>query len=228
MLFDVWGRSTPKERAQDLIDVFSNGADDLREHAAYALTWNPEPDAEQVYIEFLSRGRDESHVRHAIKALGDIRSRKAVPSLTRIRDNPTGWHSHYVALVALRKINAQELPTETQGALDFLRRAKYSGDIDMQRLTASANIIRENLRTVLPDVFDLFLWVTKGNETTVTPNAKTILRDAGPLAFPTVRIGLKDPDENVNQRTRKLVEECGWEKQMKAELGSLAVEKIKQ
>ncbi len=203
------GQINTQSARSALISAFSHGANDVREHAAYALTWNPARDAEEIYIEFL-RGHDEWHVRHAIQALGQIRSSKAVPHLARIRDNPPCWHTYYTTIVALRKIESREFSPEIQTALDFLRQAKFSRDIDVQRLNDSAVIIGRNLQATVVDVFNLFLWVTKGNESPATPNAKTILHQAGPLAFPVIRIGLKDPDQNVSRKTQQLVEEFGW------------------
>lgn len=200
-----------------LIDAFSNGVDDVREHAAYALTWHPGQDAEQVYIDSLS-GRDKWHVRHAIQALGEIRSKKAVPRLIAIRDNPPGWDSYYVALVALRKIESKELSPEVQASLDFLRKAKYSQSVDVKKLLVSAETIKANLQTVLPDVFDIFLWVTKGNESKGEPNAKTILSGAGRLTHAYVAIGLRDEDENVSCKAKELVEELGWQAEYEKDL----------
>ncbi len=208
------GQINSKAARAALIDAFANGPEDVREHAAYALTWIPDRDAEQVYIAFLS-GRDEWHVRHAIKALGDIRSEMALPHLSQLRDNPKGWYSYYAAFVAIRKIEAKEPSPEIQAALDFLRHAKYSPTVYMLRLASSADIIGRNLPSIAPDVFDIFLWVTKGNESQATPNAATIIRDAGPLAYPVVRIGLSDPDENVSRKTKQLVEQLGWKENLK-------------
>jgi hypothetical protein len=200
------GQINTKTARSALIDAFFNGKDDVREQAAYALTWKPARDAEQVYIAVLG-GHNEWRVRSAIKALGEIRSAKAAPYLTRIRDNPPGWHSYYAVVVALRKIESREFSSDIQGALDFLRKAKYSRRVNGQRLSDSASIIKQNIRETVPDVFDIFLWVTKGSESPATPNAKTILHEAGPLAYPVVRIGLNDPDLNVSRDTKALVEE---------------------
>ncbi len=212
------GQINTKTARSALIDAFSSGMDDVRDHAAYALTWTPEQDAEPVYIAFLD-SHDEWHVRNAIKALGEIRSEAAVPHLAQIRDKPKGWYSYYAAFVALRKIDRHEPSPQIRGALDFLRQAKYSRQPDAQRLASSANTIRENVQSLLPDVFDIFLWATKGNESDATPNATTILHDAGHLAFPVIKIGLNDPDENVSRKTKKLVEQFGWNEEMKRNFG---------
>lgn len=211
------GQINTKAARSALIDAYSNGVSDIRKHSAYALMWNPERDAEEIYLGGLME-HDQWHVRNAIKALGEIKSEKAVPRLRQIRDNPPDWYTYYATIIALRKAESQELSPEVQTALDFMRQAKFSRDIDTQKLNDAANVIRKNLPNAMPDVFDIFLSVNKGTESKAEPNAKTILRDAGPNALSMVRIVLKDPDERVSRSTKLLVEEFGWDKQLKESL----------
>jgi len=208
--------ATEKSR-ESLIRAFSEGKADVRQHAAYALTWHPHQEAEDVYIEFLE-GQDRWHVRHAVQALGEIRSQKALPHLKFIRDNPEGWHFYYTALVAIRKIESRELPKKVSDALQFIRTAKYSSSVDEKQLSASEVIVKDNIESALPDIMDIFLWATKGNESKVEPNSKTILRDAGKLAYPYIRIGLRDKDENVSRKAERLVTELGWESEFRKDL----------
>ncbi len=210
------GSIDTKRSREVLIRAFCNGLDDVREHAAYALTWHPHQDAEQVYIDFLG-GKDQWHVWRAIKALGEIKSKSAIPHLAQIRDNPKGWRFYYAALVSLRKIESQELPQEVQDSLDFLRKAKYSHKVNAAKLATSVKIIKANLETVLPDVFEIYLLTTRG-ESKVEPNSRTILRDSGELAHPYVKIALRDEDENMSRKARQLVTRLGWEMKFKKDL----------
>lgn len=211
------GQINTKAARSALIDAYSNGVSDVRKHAAYALTWTPEQDAEEIYLDGLME-HDQWHVRKSIKALGEIKSEKAVPPLRQIRDNPPDWYTYYATIIALRKIESQQLTPEVQTALTFMRQAKFSQDIDTQKLNDAANVIRQNLPNAMPDVFDIFLSINKGKQSKAEPNAKTILRDAGPLALPVVQIGVKDPDERVSRSTKLLVEEFGWDKLLQESL----------
>ena len=212
------GRINTRESREALITAFSDGVDDVREHAAYVLTWHPHTDAEEVYIDSLE-SQDKWHVRDAIRALGKIKSQKALPHLKSIRDNPEGWHFYYKALTAIRKIKAKELPGEVSDALQILRKAKYSRTVDERQLSAAETTIKGNIEIALPDIMNIYLWrLFKGNESKVEPNSKTILRDASKLAYPYIRIGLKDKDENVSRKVKGLITELGWELELKKDL----------
>lgn len=205
------GEITTQKSRRVLITAFSNGLDDVREHAAYALTWHPHPDAEMVYIKFLN-GKSRWHARHAINALGDIRSKAAIPYLVNIRDNPEGWYFYYAVVIALRKIESKELPKDEIEAFDLLKRSKFSRSIDEKQLLEAERIIRGDIKTVLPDVVDFYLWVTKGND---TYKIEPVIRDAGNLAYPYLRIGLRDKDENINHRIKDLIIKLGWQSEFK-------------
>ncbi len=200
-----------------LIAAFASDSSTIRHRSAYALAWNPHPDAEDVYIAFLSHS-ERFYVRYAIKALGEIKSKKALLSLKDIVAEPNGWHDYYASLCSIRKIENNELPQELSDALEFLRKSKYAKSVDESQLVRSVGIIKANLAAALPDVFNVFLWVTKGKESKREPNAKTILRDAGETAYPYIKIGLNDPDYNINRKTKSLVEELGIEKTLKKNL----------
>jgi HEAT repeat protein len=204
-----------------LIRAFSDGRDDVRPHAGYALTWHPHSDAEQVYIEFLNE-KDRWHAWHAVEALGTIKSQKAVPRLEGIRENPESWKFYYTAVVALRKITDQGLSQEVADALAFLREAKYASDIDEKKLNASAAVIRSNIETALPDVFGLYVWVTKGNESDREPNAVTLIGDAGERAYPYIAIGLRDANFNVRYKFVQLVESLSLARAFPVQLEALA------
>ena len=206
------------ESRRVLLDALSTGTDDVREQAAYALAWHPHPDAEQAYISFLS-GANRWHVRYAVKALGEIKSQRAMPDLTAIRDNPESWHFYYAAIVAIRKIESKELPQAVSDALESMRKAKYCTSVGKKQLSESVATIKADLDRALPDVFDVFLWTTKGTESSkIEPNAETILRDAGKAAYPYIRIALKDGDHDIRRRTRALVKKLGLEDEFKEDL----------
>lgn len=209
------GQINTEESRNALIKAFSNGMDDVRNHAGYALTWHPHPDAQQVYIGLL--GSDDWHyMSYAIHALGDIKSKKAIPFLKKIRDNLEApkqhlWRFYYASCVALRKIEDKELSQQLQGALALLKKAKHSSDIDKQELSSAVKLIKENFEEALPDVFNIFHWQPKNAFSYIDPNCKTILRDAGELAYPYIRLGLRDKDHILRRRTRDLVKELGLE-----------------
>jgi HEAT repeat protein len=208
------GNIDTAESRRVLLDALSTGTDDVREHAAYALTWHPHPDAEQAYIYSLS-GENRGHVLYAIRALGEIKSRRALPDLTAIRDDPESWRFYYAAIVAIRKIESKELTQEVVDALNLLRKAKYCTAVGEKQLSESVAVIKANLDRALPDVFDIFLWRIKGRELKIEPNAATILRDAGTAAHPYIRIALKDDDQGTRRRTRALIKKLRLEDQFK-------------
>jgi HEAT repeat protein len=201
--------NTEKSR-KTLIEASSNGSDDVRRHAQYALTWHPHKDAEKIYISLLD-DNDKWRVLHAIEALGEIRSKSVIKQLEKIRDNPDGWRYYYYSLIALRKIESKELPKELSEALSFLTIAEYLNKIDENQLSESVKVINKNIEIALPDVLNIYLWSIKRTESKTEPNVGAIIRDAGKPAYPYLRIGLMDEDENISREVKELIEKLGWQ-----------------
>ena len=200
----VLGQINTRAARDALLAAATEGTDGLRQDAAAALTADPQPDAEALYISLLSAD-DTWRACNAAAALGKIRSTAAVPHLERLLHAPPGWRAYYASLAALRDIRNTPLSEEIRDALDFLREAKFTAHVDAARLNAAAEVVTKNIEIAMPDLFDICLYRQfKGTESKQEPSARTILGTFPDLARPYLAIGMNDPDVSIQQETRNL------------------------
>ncbi len=191
-----------------LIKAFDSEFWDVRCHVAMVLNWHPHNDAEQIYLDTLS-DPDVYSKRSAINAAGEIRSKSAGPILKRIVERPDGWNIHYAAICALRKIEAKEHFPELEEALKFLKWAKFHGPVNLHRLNAAVGLIEKNIAETMPDVIDIYLYITKANETKVTPDSASIALKFKKIARKYISICATDKDVNISSRIKPLAKNFG-------------------
>jgi len=202
-----------KESRKILIDAFAHTSGNKRSAIAYYLAWHPGKDAEEIYIASLN-DKVLHHLYRHIYALGKIKSVRALPELKAITAKPKGWRLYYAAFCAVREIEGRVPSKELEDAVSFMRNAQYMHYLpDKQRLKNSAELIRNNMDSVLPDIFNAYLFVTKGNRFYRDPDVITLLEDAGRKAYPYIKIGLNDPDDNIKRRTEFLLKEMDVSKE---------------
>jgi len=202
-----------KEARKILIDAFKHASANRRSAIAYCLAWRPNKDAEEIYIASLNDKVPHHFYRH-IYALEKIKSFKALPKLKAIIAKHEGWHLYYAAFCAVREIEGKAPSKELADAVHFMRKAQYMhAPPNKQRLEKSADLIRKNIDLVLPDLFNAYLVIVKGSRFYRGPDIITLLDDAGRKAYPYIKIGLNDPDDNVKQRTKSLLKELDVSKE---------------
>lgn len=202
-----------KESRKVLIDAFAHASGKRRSAIAYYLAWHPGKDAEEIYIASLN-AKVLHHLYRHIYALGKIKSVKALPELKVITAKPKGWRLYYAALCVVREIEGKAPSKELEGAVSFMRNAQYMhSPPNKERLEKSADLISENMDLVLPDLFDAYLAIVKGNRFYRDPDVITLLDDAGRKAYPYIKIGLNDPDDNIKRRTEFLLKELDVSKE---------------
>ena len=208
-----------KKSRKVLINTFAHASKKKRSAIAYYLACHPNKDAEEIYIASLNDKVPHHFFRH-IYALGEIKSTKALPKLKAIIVKHEGWRLYYATLCAVRKIEGKAPSKELMDAVYFMRDAQYMHyPPNKQKLEKSADLISKNMNMVLPDLFNAYIAVVKGNRFYRDPDVITLLDDAGRKAYPYIKIGLNDPDDNVKRRTESLLKELDVSKE-KIEKGS--------
>lgn len=201
------GDINSKKSRKLLINAFAHASGKKRSAIAYYLAWRPNKDAEEIYMASLNDKVPHHFYRH-IYALGEIKSVKALPKLKAITVKPKGWQLYYAAFCAVREIEDKSPSRELEDAVIFMRRAQYMHyPPNKQRLKKSADLIRENIDLVLPDLFNAYLAIVKGSRFYRTPDVITLLDDSGRKAYPYIKIGLNDPDDNIKRKTESLLKE---------------------
>ena len=208
------GHINTQKARKALINAFFNGPQGMRSKSAYALAWHPDKDAENIYIASLADNKNEFYTSYMLNALGKIKSTKALPKLKAIIAKPRGWRLYYSAFRAIREIEGKTPSKELNDAVIFMQRAQYMhSPPNKQRLEKSADLIRENMDSVLPDLFNSYMAAIKGNRFYRDPDVITLLDDAGRKAYPYIKIGLNDPDDNVRWKTEALLKELNISKE---------------
>ncbi len=210
---NVLGSINTKKSRAVLIRAYPKLDEDLRGYIAYILAFWPNKDAEAVYIRALSQKNPWHYQVCIIRAMGEVKSREALPNLREIIAKPNGWDEYYTALCSVRKIKGKELPPKLSEALELLKKAKYNASVNKEQLKSSGKVIMANINLVLPDLLNIYLYVTKGNITDFEPNAKTLLRDAGDAAYPYFAIALKNSSHEYLMNS--LIKELGIEGKFK-------------
>jgi HEAT repeat protein len=213
---NVLGSINTKKSRAVLIRAYPKLDEDLRGYIAYILAFWPNKDAEAVYIRALSQKNPWHYQVCIIRAMGEVKSREALPNLREIIAKPNGWDEYYTALCSVRKIKGKELPPKLSEALELLKKAKYNASVNKEQLKSSGKVIMANINLVLPDLLNIYLYVTKGNITDFDPNAKTLLRDAGEAAYPYFAIALKNSSHEYLMNS--LIKELGIEDKFKRKL----------
>jgi len=203
-----------KKSRKILIDIFPNVSNEMCSVLAYYLAWHPTKDAEEIYIASLN-DKTPHHLYRFIYALGKIKSVKALPNLKAIISTPKGWRLYYTAFCAVREIENKNLTKELADAIVFMRNAQYSYfNVNKEQLSRSVALIKKNIISVLPDIFNAYLFVTKGNRLDRDPSVATLLADAGKDAYPYILIGLNDPDNNIKRKTESLLKKLEISKKL--------------
>jgi hypothetical protein len=198
---------TPSAR-KVLIDTYYNGLPDVRAHAGYALTWEPTVEAEEIYIDMVEN-RDVRHeILYAIRALGEIKSKKGEAIIKNLMKNPGRWREFYTAYEALRKIQGEELPENLLTALAKMKSAKYSTKIDNKELMKISEVLLANKEKIVVDLLDIRFWITKGN---INSEALKIINETikkmGELPYPYIKIALESTDQNDQRLAEELIKE---------------------